>query len=115
MPAFLSRVVSCGSSAATVEAPTTTTSTTSRSWCETFRDASEVIHFDFPVEVASFPSSVIAAYAVTQGSPVFIAFMKGWLSESAAPRSTCGSTSTPAARSLRTPFPFTSGFGSLEA
>ena len=63
----VSRTVKLGSSASTVFTPTRIASAPARSLIPSARASSPVIHLDSPDAVAIFPSSVIAAFTVTNG------------------------------------------------
>jgi len=62
------RAVRRGSSASAVPTPISTASISSRSTCTSKRDSRPLTQRESPVRVASFPSSVIAALSITQGS-----------------------------------------------
>ena len=95
------RTARCGSSASTVPVPTTTASTSARSSCTSARASAEVIHRLVPSAAATRPSSVEAAFQVTNGRPCVTAKVQAALSASASSASTPPTTSTPA--SAQTP------------
>ncbi len=64
---FPDRAVRLGSSARIVLIPTRMASLPRRNFIPCARAFSPVIHFDSPLAVAILPSSVIAAFTVTNG------------------------------------------------
>src|SRR3954447_9696163 len=99
------RAVSCGSSASAVPMPTTTASTEARQRWASSRLASEEIHLESPVRVATLPSSVIADLNRTHGRPVRACLRKAWLARRARAASSPPATSTVTPSSRRMPRP----------
>ena len=110
-----SRSVKPGSSAMIVFTPTRIASASWRSFIPSRRASGPVIHFDSPPAVAILPSSVIAAFMVTNGSPVVIQWLNATLISVACPASTPCSTVMPCRLSKRKARPACSGLGSVAA
>ena len=111
------REVSCGSSASAVPIPTATASTCERQRWARRRLPSLEIHWESPVRVATFPSSVMADLNRTQGRPVRACLRKAWLTSRAAPARAPSAivTSTPSSRRIPSPRPLAFSVGSSEA
>ena len=110
-----SRAVSFGSSTKTVPVPTTMASAAARRRCTSARAASLVIHWLLPSAAALRPSTLVANFQVTCGSPVRCLCSH---SRSGPPAtssaSTPATTSTPDSASRDAP-PAATGFGSATA
>ena len=111
----MSRSVSAGLSARIVFTPTRMASASCRSFIPSRRASRPVIHFDSPPAVAILPSSVIAAFTVTNGSPAVIQWLNAKLISAASSASTPRSTATPLRLSHRKARPAWAGFGSVAA
>src|SRR3954470_493996 len=111
------RAVSCGSSATAVPIPTATASTAARQRCASVRLASQEIHLESPVAVATLPSSVIADLNSTHGRPVRACLRNAWLPSRARVASSPSATmtSTPSSRRIPRPRPAAFSVGSSDA
>ena len=111
------RAVSRGSSARTVPMPTAIASDSARQrWTRAWLFSPE-IQDESPGLVAVRPSSEIASFRVTSGSPVRACLRKGWLRRRAAVASSpaAKSTSTPPSRRMPGPRPAAFSVGSSDA
>ena len=110
-----SRSVRPGSSARIVLTPTRMASASCRSFIPSRRASGPVIHFDSPLAVAILPSSVIAAFTVTNGSPAMIQWLNATLISAACSANKPCSTAMPLRLSHRKARPACSGLGSVAA
>jgi hypothetical protein len=94
--------------------PTATASHSARHRCASSRDPSPEIHFESPVRVATFPSSVMADLNSTCGRPVRACLRNGWLSSRAVVAVSPSATriSTPSSRRMPSPRPDAFSVGS---